>query len=410
MLQPVSPAQKSLSDYASIVGRELIDEIRALAERLAGRRILHVSATAFGGGVSEILYALVPLMIDVGIDCEWHVIYGREEFFNATKVMHNALQGNPVDLDEEQWRIWTHYNEINARELSDGWDVCIVHDPQPAALCRLAGDKAGHWIWRCHIDLSTPNPDTLARLEPYLDCYPDAVFHMPGYVPGSLDSRPHVIPPAIDPLAPKNMAFSPDDAVYICEQFGLDVDRPLLCQVSRFDPWKDPLGVIDAYRMVKHEIPAIQLALVGSMAADDPEGWDYFNATVAHADGDPDVHILNNLNNVGAIEVNAFQSHCDVVIQKSIREGFGLTVSEAIWKAKPLVGGNVGGIPLQVADGKSGFLVDSPAACARRCLEILGDPRLGTQLGRAGKETVRHRFLMPRLLRDWLALVDGALG
>ncbi len=410
MLQPVPLAQKNLSDYASIVGRSLIDEIRLLAERLAGRRILHMSATAFGGGVSEILYALVPLMVDVGLDCEWHVIYGREEFFNATKLMHNALQGNPVDLDGQQWNVWTDYNEINARELSDGWDLCVVHDPQPAAVCQLAHDKAKHWIWRCHIDLSTPNPDTLARLSPYIDCYPDAVFHMPGYVPAEIASRPHVIPPAIDPLAPKNMAFSPDDAVYICEQFGIDVDRPLLCQVSRFDPWKDPLGVIDAYRLVKQEVPEVQLALVGSMATDDPEGWDYFNATVAHADGDPDIHILNNLNNVGAIEVNAFQSHCDVVIQKSIREGFGLTVSEAIWKAKPFVGGNVGGIPLQVTDGQSGFLVESPAHCAQRCLEILADPALGARLGRAGKEAVRRRFLMPRLLRDWLELIDGALG
>jgi trehalose synthase len=407
MLQPVSLAQKHLSDYASIVGRPLVDEIRLLADRLAGRRILHLSATAFGGGVSEILYTLVPLMVDVGLAAEWQVIYGREEFFNATKVMHNALQGHPMDLSEEQWQTWTHYNEINARELTGDWDLCIVHDPQPAAVCRLAGEKADHWVWRCHIDMSTPNPDTLASLMPHLGCFPDTVFHMPGYVPEGLEARPHIVPPAIDPLAPKNMAFSPDDAVYICGQFGIDVDRPLLCQVSRFDPWKDPLGVIDAYRIVKQELPEIQLALVGSMATDDPEGWDFFNATITHADADPDIHILNNLNNVGAIEVNAFQSHCDVVIQKSIREGFGLTVSEAIWKGRPFVGGNVGGIPLQVADGESGFLVDSPQECAERCLEILRDPGLGLRLGRAGKEAVRHRFLTPRLLRDWLVLMDG---
>jgi trehalose synthase len=406
MLQPVSVPHKHLNDYASIVGRSLADEIRERAGRLAGRRILHLSATAFGGGVSEILNTLVPLMIDVGLQAEWQVIYGREEFFNATKVMHNALQGNPQDLSEDQWRTWQDYNAINAREMSDGWDVCIVHDPQPAALMSLVPEKSRRWVWRCHIDLSTPNPDTLARLLPSLDPYPAAVFHMRKYVPADIDGRAHIIPPAIDPLAPKNMAFSPEDAVYICEQFGIDVDRPLLCQVSRFDPWKDPLGVIDAYRIVKEQIPDVQLALVGSMATDDPEGWDYFNATVAHAQGDPDIHILNNLNNVGAIEVNAFQSHCDVVIQKSTREGFGLTVTEAIWKGRPLIGGNVGGIPLQVSDGETGFLVSSVEECAQRSLEILQDPGLGRRLGLAGKETVRRRFLMPRLLRDWLELFE----
>ena len=406
MLQPVAVAHKHLSDYASLVGRTLTDEIRERAERLKDKRVLHVSATAFGGGVSEILYTLVPLMIDVGLRTEWHVIYGREEFFNATKVMHNALQGSPQDLEDDQWETWRHYNEINAQQLSEDWDVCIVHDPQPAALATLVPDKAKHWIWRCHIDLSTPNPSTLGALQPYLKPYEAGVFHMREYVPSGMDGAARIFPPAIDPLAPKNMAFSPEDAVYICDQFGIDVDRPLLCQVSRFDPWKDPLGVIDAYRIVKEEIPDIQLALVGSMATDDPEGWDFFNATVAHADGDPDIHILNNLNNVGAIEVNAFQSHCDVVIQKSTREGFGLTVTEAIWKARPFVGGNVGGIPAQVTDGESGFLVETVEQCAQRCLEILQDPGLGKRLGRAGKEAARRRFLMPRLLRDWLELFE----
>ncbi len=409
MLQPVAVAHKHLSDYASIVGRTLVDDIRARAEALAGKRVLHLSATAFGGGVSEILYTLVPLMVDVGLAAEWHVIYGREEFFNATKVMHNALQGHPQDLTSEQWDTWRRYNEINARELSSDWDICIVHDPQPAAISSLVPTKARHWVWRCHIDLSTPNPATLDRLLPYVNGYPASVYHMPAYVPPGIDGRAHIIPPAIDPLAPKNMAFSPEDAVYICDQFGIDVDRPLLCQVSRFDPWKDPLGVIDAYRIVKQDMPEVQLALVGSMATDDPEGWDFFNATVAHADGDPDIHILNNLNNVGAIEVNAFQSHADVVIQKSTREGFGLTVTEAIWKARPFIGGDVGGIPLQITDGESGFLVATVEDCAARALDILRDPGLGKRLGRAGKESARQRFLMPRLLRDWLALF-GEIG
>ena len=409
VLQPVAVGNKPLSDYTHICGRELIDEIRELAEPLKGTRVVHVSATAFGGGVSEILYTLVPLMRDVGLDCEWQVIYGREEFFNATKLMHNALQGAPQDLDEEQWETWRRYNEMNARELADGWDVCLVHDPQPAALQALVPEKARGWIWRCHIDLSTPNPDTIEKLLPYIGGYPQSLFHMQQYVPAGMGGHVNVVPPAIDPLAPKNMALSPEDAAYVCDQFGIDVDRPLLCQVSRFDPWKDPLGVIDAYRLVKQELPDVQLALVGSMASDDPEGWDYFNATIAHADGDSDIHILNNFNNVGAIEVNAFQSHSDVLIQKSTREGFGLTVSEAIWKAKPFIGGDVGGIPLQVQDGVTGFLVSSPKQCADRALEILADPELGRALGKRGKEHVRAHFLTPRYLRDYLRIFARVL-
>jgi trehalose synthase len=315
VLQPVTVAHKSLADYTHIVGRPLVEEIRELAEALRGRRVLHLSATAFGGGVAEILYTLVPLMRDVGLETEWHVIYGREEFFNATKLMHNALQGDPRDLTAAEWATWRQYNEMNARELVRGWDYCIVHDPQPAAVRSLAPEKARHWIWRCHIDVSTPNPATLEQLMPSLEDYDAYLFHVDEYAPAGLDGRVNIVPPAIDPLTPKNMALSREDAEFVCGQFGIDTTRPLMCQVSRFDPWKDPLGVIDAYRIVKERIPAVQLALVGSMASDDPEGWDFYNATIEHAAGDPDVFILNNFNNVGAIEVNALQSLADVVIQ-----------------------------------------------------------------------------------------------
>jgi trehalose synthase len=409
VLQPVNVGTKSLADYTHLVGRPLIEEIRALAEPLEGTRVVHVSATSFGGGVAEILYTLVPLMKDVGLDCEWQVIYGREEFFNATKLMHNALQGNPQDLDDEQWATWERYNEMNARELAAGWDVALIHDPQPAALHKLVPEKARGWVWRCHIDLSTPNESTIERLLPWIAEYPESLFHMEDYVPEGMGGRVNIVPPAIDPLAPKNMALSPEDAAYVCDQFGLDVDRPLMCQVSRFDPWKDPLGVIDAYRIVKEKLPDVQLALVGSMASDDPEGWDFFNATIAHAGGDPDIHILNNFNNVGAIEVNAFQSHADVVLQKSTREGFGLTVSEALWKGRPFIGGNVGGIPLQVENGISGYLVGDVETCAARSLDILMDPALGKALGRRGKEHVRHHFLTPRYLRDYLRIFGELL-
>jgi trehalose synthase len=409
VLQPVVVAGKTLADYTHLVGRPLVDEIRELAAPLQGRRIVHLSATAFGGGVSEILYTLVPLMKDVGLECEWQVIYGREDFYTATKLMHNALQGHPQDLTEEQWATWGAYNEMNARELARGWDVCVVHDPQPAALHMLVPEKAEAWVWRCHIDISTPNPHTLERLLPYIERYPASIFHVPGYVPAGMNGTVNIVAPAIDPLAPKNMALSHEDAVYVCEQFGIDASRPVICQVSRFDPWKDPLGVIDAYRMVKEQRPDVQLALVGSMASDDPEGWDFYTSTLDHASGDPDIHILNNFNNVGSIEVNAFQTLSEVVIQKSTREGFGLTVSEALWKGRPFIGGDVGGIPLQVQDGVTGYLVDSVDACAQRVLDILGDPEAGRRLGLRGKEHVRANFLTPRYLRDYLKIFNGVL-
>ena len=406
MIQTVPLGTKQLADYASIVGRDLIEEIHALAEPLQGHKVLHLSATAYGGGVAEILYTLLPLMRDIGLDAQWQVIYGQDEFFSATKQMHNSLQGDPNDLTPQQWADWKHYNELNAEQLSGGWDTCIVHDPQPAAIMNLVPEQAKQWVWRCHIDLSTPNPDTIRQLLPYIADYPESVFHMQQYVPEGMNGNVNIVPPAIDPLAPKNMAFSLDEAAYICHQFGIDVERPLVCQVSRFDPWKDPLGVIDSFRLAREEAPDIQLALIGSMASDDPEGWEFFNATVEHAAGDPDIHILNNFNNVGAIEVNAFQSHSDVLIQKSTREGFGLTVSEALWKARPFIGGDVGGIPLQITDGASGYLVSDAEQCAARTLDILRDPVLGATLGKAGKEHVRKHFLTPRLLRDWLKIIS----
>ena len=405
MLQEVALGQKSLADYTHIAGRGLIEQIRGLAEALKGKRVLHVSATAFGGGVSEILYTLVPLMRDAGLDVHWQVILGREDFFNVTKLMHNSLQGDPESISDQQWEVFEAYNVMNAQGLEEEWDVIIVHDPQPAGLRQAAPEKARRWIWRCHIDLSTPNASTLARLEPLITGYDATVWHREQYVPDDLDGGIRKIcPPAIDPLSPKNMALSPEDAAYVCEQFGIDTDRPLVCQVSRFDPWKDPIGVIDAFREVKRSVADAQLALVGSMATDDPEGWEFFQRTFRHADGDPDIKILNNLNNVGAIEVNAFQSQADVCMQKSIREGFGLTVTEAQWKGRPTIGGDVGGIPLQIEDGVSGFLVGSPQEAAQRTVEILEDPGLGKYLGRVGKEHAREHFLTPRLLRDWLDL------
>jgi trehalose synthase len=410
-LLAVNVGTKHLGDYASIAARGLMDEIRALAEPLAGKRVLHLSATAFGGGVAEILYTLVPLMRDAGLDAEWQVIYGQDEFFDVTKTIHNALQGDPTGLTAEQEEIFRRYNRMNAEALTGEYDYVIVHDPQPAGMIEHARDHAAHWIWRCHIDLSTPNPQVLDFLMPSICLHDAAIFHRQEYIPDTAALPPAWIwPPAIDPLAPKNMALSAEDAGYIVDQFGIDVDRPLITQVSRFDPWKDPLGVIEAWRIVRESHPSVQLALVGSMAHDDPEGWEYYNRTVEAAGGDPDIFILSNLNNVGSVEVNAFQVHSAAVLQKSIREGFGLTVTEALWKGRPTVAGRVGGIVAQIQDRETGFLVDSVEECAEAILAILEDPVEARAMALRGKEFVRRNFLTPRLLRDWLALFNELGG
>jgi trehalose synthase len=307
--------------------------------------------------------------------------------------------------------VFARYNESNARQLpADDYDVVIVHDPQPISLVDHFPARKARWVSRGHIDFSAPNPGILDVLLPSLRQYDAAVFHMREYAPATPGLPDiYIWPPAIDPLAPKNMALSREDSSYIVDQFGVDVERPLLTQVSRFDPWKDPLGVIDAYRLVKEAFPEVQLALVGSMAHDDPEGWDYYSRTVEHAQGDPDIHILSNMNNVGAVEVNAFQVHSDVTVQKSIREGFGLTVTEALWKARPTVAGRVGGIVAQITDGETGWLVDSPQQCAEACIRILSDPAAARAVALRGKEHVRRSFLMPRLLHDWLVLFNRLL-
>jgi trehalose synthase len=412
LLQLVNVGHKSLGDYATLVSRGLMDEIHRLAEPLQGKRVVHVSATAFGGGVAEINYTLVPLMADAGLEVEWRIIRGADEFFNVTKAIHNGLQGDPRSLTAEEHEIFRRYNEQNAAELAaDEYDYVIIHDPQPIAMIDAFPQRTAKWIWRGHIDFSTPNADVMDVLLPSLRSYDDAIFHMREYAPDA-DDLPEIViwAPAIDPLMPKNMALSPEDAAYIVDQFGIDVERPLLTQVSRFDPWKDPVGVIDAYRIVKREVPDVQLALVGSMAHDDPEGWDYYNRTLEYAGDDPDIYILSNMNSVGAVEVNAFQVHSAALIQKSIKEGFGLTVTEALWKSKPIVAGRVGGIVTQITDGETGWLVDSAEECARACLEVLRDPAGARARALRGKEHVRRNFLTPRLLRDWLVLFNRLAG
>lgn len=406
MLQPVAVEPKRLSDYRPIVGDAVIEELRSLAAPLRGARILHVNATSFGGGVAEILYTLVPLMRDLGLDARWQVISGEAEFFSVTKTIHNGLQGMDVPFTGEMRRIYEHYNRLNAGRFEGDYDVVVVHDPQPAALLRYTGGKGGRaWVWRCHIDTSTPNPAFWEFLLDLIRPYDAHIFTMREFVGPGLESRHLVIiPPSIDPLSEKNAPLGEGEVRDIVSGFGVDPTRPLLLQVSRFDPWKDPLGVIDAYRLVKRELPAVQLALVGSMASDDPEGWFYYDRTLRHAGEDFDVFVLHNFHGVGPLEVNAFQRAADVVIQKSTREGFGLVVTEALWKGKPVVGGNVGGIPLQVIEGETGYLVESVEECARRTLHLLRNPDEARRMGQKAREHVRKHFLITRHLRDYLEL------
>ncbi|HDQ73579.1 MAG TPA: glycosyltransferase [Chloroflexi bacterium] len=412
MLQKVKFDPKQLDDYQLIVGDEVIAEIKALAKPLEGARVVHVNATAFGGGVAEMLYTLAPLMNDVGIETEWQVIQGADEFYTVTKICHNGLQGMVVPFTDEMKDIWRRYNEMNAQYFEGDYDFVVIHDPQPAAMLHYTEGKGGdHWAWRCHIDTSHPNPAYWDFFAPYINAYEAGIFTMEQYVgPGVSFEHLAIIPPRIDPLSPKNVPIAMERARDIVKRFGIDVDRPLITQVSRFDPWKDPLGVIDAYRIVKEQMPEVQLALVGSMASDDPEGWSYLDKTIRHAGEDFNIHILHNFHGVGALEVDAFQTVSDVVIQKSTREGFGLVVTEALWKGVPVVGGNVGGIPLQILDGETGFLVDTVEECAEKTLYLLQHPNERAQMGNAGREHVRQHFLSPHHLADYLRLFNQMRG
>ena len=408
-LELVGVKRKSLEEYRNIVGDGPVEEARTLARELGGLRLLHLSSTATGGGVAELLNSLVPLEADCGLDVQWRLLCPSDELFKVTKGFHNALQGQEWPLDVQGKEIYLDHNRHCAAMLDpDDYDVVIVHDPQPAAFPHFVGANHARWVWRCHIDPSQPNDAVWQFLHPYVSQYDAAVFTMKEFVPPGLSGpRLHFISPAIDPLSPKNRALPK----YLCREevaeFGVDLARPLMIQVSRFDPWKDPWGVIKAYRLVKEKLPSVQLALIGFMADDDPQGWEIYNSVRAEAEGDPDIHILTNLNGVGAHEVNAFQRVADVVIQKSVREGFGLVVSEAVWKGTPVVAGNTGGIPLQIQNGTGGVLVDTVEECADRVAYLLEHSDEAEHVAHRGWEWIRDRFLMPRLLRDELQLLSS---
>ncbi len=415
MFNRVATTPRRLDDYRPYAGEAAIAELRALARPLQGRRILHVNATAYGGGVAELLSTLVPLLQDLGLAAEWQVVPGDDAFFTVTKALHNALQGAPLTITPAMQAIWREANARFARLFDERYDIVVVHDPQPAGLPFFLQEQgrremAARWVWRCHIDLTAATPAAWAFLRPYLGAYDAAIFTMSAYVKPDLPIRRVVIaPPAIDPLSPKNIDLETPEVIDVLQRFGLDPGRPLLVQVSRFDPWKDPLGVIDVYRMVRREVSGLQLALVGAMAADDPEGFTWYEKTARHAGDDPDIFLLTNLHGVGPREVNAFQRAARVVLQKSLREGFGLTVSEALWKGRPVVGGRVGGIPLQIIDGQTGYLVSGLLECAWRTFDLLRHPEEADRMGQRGREHVRRHFLITRYLGDYLRLFADLL-
>src|SRR5947208_515222 len=403
-MEEVAVVSKHLVGYRSIIGQAAYEELQSLSKLLKGKRIAHVNATSYGGGVAELLHSIVPLMRDLGLDVHWYVLSGTNPFFDATKAIHNALQGAPAGLSPEMESAYREVNEANAKDFHDDFDVVVIHDPQPAPLVDLV-EHESPWIWRCHIDLTTPNRSVLRHLQPYLEKYDAAIFSAATYAPSEVKFRKLIVsPPAIDPLSPKNRDVSEDERKAILSRSEFDPARPVISQVGRFDPWKDPLGVIDAYRLVKRSIPEVQLLMIGSMAKDDPEGWLWFERTARHAGDDPDIHFLTDLRGVGAIEVNVLQRETDVALAKSLREGFGLIVSEALWKGVPVVGGDVVGIRIQMENGRHGLLVSSVQEAADRTIELLRDPDRRKAMGRAGHDRVRENFLITRYLRDHLRL------
>lgn len=414
MLRSVPLAdQRNVDDYREPAGDEAVDRLIKAAEPLKGSRIVHVSSTSYGGGVAELLPTQLALLQDLGIEADWQLIEGSEEFFAITKLVHNGMQGMGVPWNEAMGRIYLEHMLTNAGRFEEGADFVFVHDPQPVALLSFLeeeGRRVGKWIWRCHIDVSFPMEELWSFFAVHAAHYDAAIFTLEEFVRPGVCERVAVIPPSIDPLSPKNASLDDRMAEIVGRVYGIDTARPIVTQVSRFDPWKDPIGVIEAYRAAKREVPDLQLVLVGSMAHDDPEAWHYLGLAEQHKGDDGDLHILTNLQDVGPVAVNAFQRASEVVVQKSLREGFGLTVSEALWKERPVIGGNVGGIRLQVEDGVSGFLVDSPEECAQRMVTLLRDEALRVSMGKAGQARVREHFLSVRELTDYLELLSSLQG
>jgi trehalose synthase len=392
----------SLEAYRSVVGDRVIDELHRLAARLRGKKVQHVNATRAGGGVAEILNRLVPLMGELGLEATWDVLRGDNEFFRVTKSFHNAIQGDPVEIGGVDYEIFLKWNQLNARELDLHGDFVVLHDPQTCAMIERRHHDGQRFIWRCHIDASHPHRGLWRFLEHYIRQYDASLFSAPQFT-RRLPIPQYLVAPAIDPLSDKNRALTDEQVHAVLARHGIDATRPILTQVSRFDRFKDPVGVIRTYRMVK-ETNDCQLVLAGGGASDDPEGAQVLSEVREAAGDDPDLHVLL-LPNDAHLEINALQRASTVVLQKSIREGFGLTVAEALWKGRPVVAGATGGIPLQILDGITGYLVSSVEGAAFRTRFLLNHPEVAAEMGRRGVEQVRQNFLLTRNLRDYLLIM-----
>ncbi len=397
-----------IKKYIPFVGEESINELFILAEKVKNLRILHVNSTYKGGGVAEILSRIVPLMRELEIKADWKVIKGDEKFFNFTKKLHNLLHLSfsiPIESEEIVHYLKIIYENMN-KINTDNYDVIFIHDPQPIGLVikKQPGQK---WIWRCHIDTSAPNPQAWDFLENFINAYDACIFHMPEFVYRGIKIPTYIVPPSIDPLHPKNVQLSKEETKNILAKFGIDPEKPVITQVSRFDRLKDPFGVISAYKLVKKKYDS-QLILVGSFASDDPEGENVYKELLNLTADEKDIFILN-LPPDSHKEINAFQRGSTVVVQKSIKEGFGLVVSEAMWKEKPVVGSNIGGIKRQIVHGITGYLVNSIEGTAMRIKQLLANKEFIKTMGLYGKERVRNRFLIIRHLRDYLILIHKIL-
>jgi trehalose synthase len=394
-----------LSAYEGIVGSSAITQLSRIGKKLEGLRIVHVNSTRQGGGVAEILVWMIPLMREVGLDASWEVIEGTEEFFDITKKIHNGLQGRPVDLTHKDWEIFQDVNAQNMERLHPVLaeaDIVVIHDPQPAFLLRLCDGRKGKWIWRGHIDISRPFRPVWKVLRTMLEKYDASIFSMCEFAQ-ELPHTQFLVPPSIDPLSPKNRDCEPNELDHVRTRFGLDPHRPLLVQVSRFDRFKDPVGVIQAYRMVRKVVP-VQLVLAGGSATDDPEGNAVLDDVLEASGDDPDIHVLN-LPPDAHETINALQRLADIILQKSTREGFGLTVTEGMWKGKPVIGGDTGGIRLQVVNHHTGFLVNTPEGAAHRIRYLLHHRERIREMGEVAREFVREYFLLTRHLREYLTLI-----
>jgi trehalose synthase len=396
-----------LDSYAEVAGRDVVDHLRQLAGPLKGMRVVHVNSTKEGGGVAEILRKLVPMMEALGLDVSWEVITGNADFFQCTKGFHNALQGFTVGLSEELLKTFEQNNAENAerlRPILENADFVFIHDPQPAPLLHSFPNRRGKWIWRCHIDCSQPFRPVWRHLAKWLTGYDASVFSLAAFAQ-PLPHPQYLIAPSIDPLSEKNIPLSPEEVQVVFDEFGLKRDLPMILQVSRFDRFKDPLGVIQAYREARRMVP-LQLVLAGGGASDDPEGEAVLQEVRESAADDADIHVLL-LPPDAHRTINALQRAADIVLQKSIKEGFGLTVAEAMWKGKPVIGGDTGGIRLQVIDHFTGFRVKSPEGAALRIRYLLHRRDVLEDMGSRAMRLVRENFLLTRQLREYLALLIG---